>query len=297
VRQGYRPSDVAIGVARPVLAYPRLVDLANALLSLVASDADPYATGFDPTQPPNLDRVPKPGKAHDQLQQLLRVMHQELRTSTADPPLAPLASTPDANDPTRALYTRPLGSLELTRSIFFAPYTSNPLDASAHPVVKRDGRGVALIALDASGKIPAPFVDADGDGLADLDDLDRYVTSDGSRAPSPFFSLDGADGPRNAYGLAVNGGAPMYQAFDTRQTILAKVASDLVPLFDSQPKREAIMNLVAGMPVVFGAHDVNAASSKTYPPDPSLVDDWKLAHATPPPAGLALMGCTPAPVS
>ena len=28
-RQGYRPSQIALGVAQPILAYPQLVDLAN----------------------------------------------------------------------------------------------------------------------------------------------------------------------------------------------------------------------------------------------------------------------------
>src|SRR5207253_2640069 len=147
-------------------------------------------------------RTAKPGKARDSFQQLLRVLHQELRTSVADPATPTLGTRQDTNDPTRLVYTRPLGSLELARTVFFAPFTNNPLDASSHPMVRRDGRGFALVRALGDVKVPAPFVDALGDGFADLDDLGRFVTSDGSRAPSPFFSLDGVDGPRNAYGLA-----------------------------------------------------------------------------------------------
>src|SRR4029079_12726582 len=40
-RRGSRPTAVAMGAARPARSYPRLVELANALLRLLSSDTDP----------------------------------------------------------------------------------------------------------------------------------------------------------------------------------------------------------------------------------------------------------------
>ncbi|MGH7440214.1 MAG: hypothetical protein ACRENE_31365, partial [Polyangiaceae bacterium] len=63
-RQGYRPVGGALGALRPVLAYPRLRELTNATLRLLAPDSDPYAAK------PQLDaqgnRVPVPGAAYPQ---------------------------------------------------------------------------------------------------------------------------------------------------------------------------------------------------------------------------------------
>ncbi len=289
-RQGYRPSSIAIGVARPMLAYPRLVDFANSLLTLLASDSQPYSAGlFDPKEPlPPVvaNRAPVPGPASGQFQQLLKVLHEELRTETADPAVPLLTRTPDGNDPSRLVFNRPLRDLEVARQILFPSVleTPPPFDSSSHPLVLRDARGVGVVPL-VNGKVPAPFVDADDDLLPDLDALGEYVTADGTRVPSPLFSADGADGPRSS-GLALNGASPMYGFVDTRGTILAKVTSDLVPLLD--PKNEALLEGFArGMPLLFGAHDTGPSSSKTYPPDPTLPQAWTLQHpTTPAPANL-----------
>lgn len=291
-RQGYRPSQIALGVAQPLLAYPRLVDLANSLLSLIATDSDPYAGGlFDPTVGAPAGRVPVPGKASPQFQQILKVLHEELRTQVPDPASASLVTKSDTNDSSRDVLNRPLDDLELLHRIVFPSLaaTPAPVDLSSQPLVMRDRRGVALVPLDpTTHQIPAPFVDADGDGLADLDANWDFITKDGSRVPSPFFSIDGVDGPRQN-GLAVNGSLPMYAYFDTRATILAKLTSDIVPLLDPTPGKETLVNGIGGaLPLLFGAKDTSPATSKTYPPDPLLPQAWALQHpGTPAPANLA----------
>ena len=291
-RQGYRPSQVALGVAQPILGYPKLVDLANTLLSLLASDSNPYSAGlFDPTTPPPGGRMPVPGPASGEFQQLLRVLHEEMRSETASVPAGHLTAVADTNDPTRIVYGRPLDDLEITRGIFFPSLspTPPPIDLSSQPLVVRDPRGVAQVAL-VNGAVPAPFVDADGDQLADLDALGKFVTVDGSPVPSPFFTVDGFDGPRQN-GLALNGSAPMYGYLDTRSTVLAKVATDLVPLLDPTPgpHGEALIQGIAGsLPLLLGSKNANPTSQKTYPPDPGLPQVWALQHpGTPPPANLA----------
>jgi hypothetical protein len=290
-RQGYRPSQIALGVAQPILAYPALVDLANSLLSLLASDSNPYSAGLvDPSQPQPTARALVPGAASAQFQQLLSVLYQEMRTELPDPPRPILASIADTNDPSRVIYSRPLDDLEITRGILFPSASATPGSAfdAAQPLVLRDARGVALVSL-VDGKVPLPFMDSDGDGLADIDGTGAFLTADGSPVPSPFFSVDGVDGPRQN-GIALNGSAPMYSYVDAAGTILAKVTSDLVPLLNPVPgpKSEALLQGVAGgMPVLFGKKDAAPASQKTYAPDPSLPKTWTLQHPkTPAPPNL-----------
>ena len=93
-----------------------------------------------------------------------------MRTETPDPPVALLTSLADTNDPTRTIYNRPLDDLEITRDILFPSLSATPpsVFVASQPLVLRDPRGVALVPL-VNGVIPAPFVDANGDGLADLD--------------------------------------------------------------------------------------------------------------------------------
>ena len=103
-RRGYRPKDIAMGVSRPMASYPRLVELANALLRLLSSDIDPQgmlpAASAAPRKKPQdrtaADRVP--GKAHGALIDLLGVMKEELRTAKPLPDLPVLATTTDARD-------------------------------------------------------------------------------------------------------------------------------------------------------------------------------------------------------
>ncbi|MET0286255.1 MAG: hypothetical protein ABW352_17380 [Polyangiales bacterium] len=86
--------------------------------------------------------------------------------------------------------------------------------------VRRDTRGYALATKGS------PFVDEDGDGLADLDAEDRFVV-DGSgadRSPWPFVKARGADpvGDRDGEGRALNAaGEPMFSYFDANATVLA----------------------------------------------------------------------------
>ena len=89
-----------------------------------------------------------------------------------------------------------------------------------------------------NGQVPAPFVDADGDGLPDVDALGRFVTSDGSLPPSPFFSVDGASGPRDSSGRALSAsgnGALVYGYVGVHRTFGAALARDVRPFFQPDP--------------------------------------------------------------
>jgi len=279
-RRGYRPRDLAMGVARPLASYPRLVELANALLRLLSSDLDPLGM----TAPPDAahkkagertaaDRVP--GKAHGAFVELLGILREELAAAKALPDLPPLAITKDVRDPTLARLSRPRGNLELARSIFLA---QDPVFAIGEPrfVVARDGRGYARVALQ-NGKVPAPFVDLTGpsgvpDGLADLDPAGRFAVAGGGAAPSPFtaFAALGAapeaGTPRDPQGRALLGAAPAYDTIDVSSTYLASLTRDLVPLLEPDVTRqhETLMDLLGGFEVVAGRRQPGKDSLRTY---------------------------------
>lgn len=273
-RQGYRPLDLAIGVGRPILEYPQLVPMVQTLLSLLATDSDPYnpAGIIDPSKPlgPG-NRKPIAGKDAALMQQLLTVGREEFRSSVAPAPLALLTSTPDPAVPNRAILSRPRTSLELTRQILLQ---SDPaFDIGLSPtryVVARDPRAYAAVPL-VMGAVPAPFSDANADGLPDVDALGQFVTIDGSPVPSPFFSPDGVDGSRDAEGRATGVTTPtLYTYLDVGQTFLASLQNNLVPLLDPDPSHghETVLNALGGAYALFGSRDQGMASMRQYPPDP-----------------------------
>jgi hypothetical protein len=271
-RQGYRPSPLALGVARPALAYPRLVELMRALLAvLLADDQSPGAQAFVQAQ---------------------SVLYEELRTPSATPPLSLLTSAPDPSLGGLGVLSRPRSLLEAVQQVALTEADALTVGNPAYAVA-RDARGYASVPL-VGGQVPSPFVDADGDHLPDVDALGRFVTADGSLPPSPFFSVDGADGPRDASGRAITAstGAALYGYVGVHRTFAAALARDILPFFTPDPtqQKETAMNLVAALPVLSGERDPSASSTKSYPPDPHDVTAWNLGHTTPPPAGL---GTTP----
>lgn len=291
-RRGYRPTDVAMGVARPAVAYPRLVELANALLRLLSSDVDPLGLALADASSTDTKERKKakdrtaadrtPGKAHAALVDMLAIMKEELATAKPLPDLPPLGITKDARDPSLARLSRPRGNLEMARSILLA---QDPAFSIGQPrfVVARDVRGFAKVQL-AAGKVPAPFVDLTGsqgsgkggpDGLPDVDDLGRFLTP-GADAPSPFpvfaaLHPVGAPGPdpttkRDAQGRALLGSATTYEYIDVSSTYLASLTRDLVPLLEPDPKREheTVMDLLGGLSVVAGTRQPGKDSLRAY---------------------------------
>jgi hypothetical protein len=270
-RVGYRPADVAQGVAQPALSYPRFPELANALLRLLASDTDPLGLTLPPDAPRKkpadrtaADRIP--GPAHAPLVKLLEVAQEELANAQAIPDLPPLTTAQDSGDPYLLRLSRPRGNLEMTRAILLA---SDPAFSIGDPkwTVARDFRGVAKVAVDGSGKLPAPFVDATGpggkpDGLPDIDDLGRFVTT-GTDAPTPFLSYGAAPAgvTRDA-----SGKVKAYDYIDVSSTYLASFSRDLVPLLepDVTKKHETIMDLLAGLYAVAGEREKGMDSVRKY---------------------------------
>jgi hypothetical protein len=272
-RAGYRPMNLALGAARPVVAYPGLRDFTNATLKILSADSDPY----DPT--PQRDakgnRIAVPGSAYPQLTRLLEVAHAELLTSTADPPLAPLAVTPDPQTG-RSVLSRPRSDLEALGTLFFA---QDPMygGGEARYIVQRDARGYVVVPK-VGGNVPPPFVDRDNDGLPDVDALGDFVTSTGQPAPSPFLAIGAPPAlARDTFARALNapGGQLVFGYLDTSHTYTASLVQKLGALVDPNPadKHETLMDVLAGVRVLLGARDGSAATTKTYSDGTSVAYD------------------------
>jgi hypothetical protein len=272
-RQGYRPIPVALGAIRPILSYPRLVELARSVVTPMLSEDMPL----------------RPEAAA--YNSLTNAGYQELRSPSDPSPTIALSATPDPLLG-RAVLSRPRTSLEAVRSVLSF---ENADFATATPnyIVQRDSRGYAAVPL-VNGGVPAPFVDTTGpnggpDGLPDVDSLGRFVTSNGIPATSPFFAPGEQDGARDLYGRAQgNGsGALLYGYTDALRTALGALARDSKSFFaTTSMDTETAMNALAALPVLAGTRDSQPVSSKVYPPDPYAVQNWQVGHTGTPPAGL-----------
>ncbi len=285
-REGYRPLPIALGTVRPILSYPRLVELTRSvvapLLSQPGQTEGPAALAYD---------------------DLMSASYEELRSPSDPAPALALTTTSDPLLPGRAVLSRPRTSLEATRSIL--SFVS-PDFATGTPdfLVQRDSRGYAAVPL-VNGAVPSPFIDQTGpagapDLLPDVDALGQFITSNGVPPPSPFFAPGDPDGPRDTLGRALgsaSGGALEYGYVDAYQTALAALARSSQTFFapDVVATKETAMNALAALPVLAGTRDVLPTSAKVYPPDPFAVHNWNVGHASaPPPAGL---GTTPVTLS
>ena len=279
-RQGYRPIPIELGTTRPVLSYPRLVELTRSvvtpMLSQPGQTEGPEALGYD---------------------ELTNAGYQELR-SPGDP--APALALTATLDPVvgRAVLSRPRTSLEAVHSIL-GYQSASFLSGTPDFIVQRDPRGYAAVPL-VNGAVPSPFVDlAPTDGLPDVDALGQFVTSNGTPVVSPFFAPGLQDGPRDTYGRAqttAGNTSLVYGYVDAYQTALGALARDSKPFFAAggPMTQETAMNALAALPVIAGTRDPQPTSTKVYPPDPYALENWKVGHTGPPPAGL---GTTPVTLS
>ncbi len=212
-RRGYRPLRLALGVARPLLAYPDFDTLARQALTTID-------TG---------------GAAGTEWEQLLRVTALEMATANVAPPPAAGAR----------------GTLAIARELLFtedAAFGAGP----ARYLVARDLRGLAQ-PEPRSGTVPAPFVDADRDGLADIDALGRFVAADGAllALPTPFTIRGEATVRRDPAGRALrDDGAPLFRTFDASRTLLAGVTREAAPWF--APDAPVALDLAVGLPLLLG---------------------------------------------
>jgi len=195
LRQGYRPPAVAIGLLRPVLAHPRTDAVLEDTLRLIREGR--------PGAPE--------GSAHAQFNTLLATLRAEM--ATAGPSTATVAGT--TLDATLDLVFRGESSLGTNHTI---------------PALRRDARGLAVVNA-VNGALPAPFADADRDGLADARGGAFVRGETPVDAPAPFPARFTPAVTRDAQGRALApGGAALYRYADLDTTLLATLARQVQPL-------------------------------------------------------------------
>ncbi len=211
-RVGYLPARHGLGGLRAVANYPGLHELLRAVTRAIAPG----------------------GHAKPELDALVAALGVTLRN--AAPSATPMA--PDR-----------IGRLGLDLLLSESPLLGGP---TSLPLVRRDHRGVAAVAMDATGNPIAPFVDADADGLADVDELGHFVDANGVplATPAPFEPPAGDPTAPNIFrdpdgrALASPDGAPLYAYVDLDRTLLAALSRDAADLFD--PDRGTALDLFRG---------------------------------------------------
>jgi hypothetical protein len=213
-RAGYRPMQVA-DLVRTFVSYAGLDDLLGKTLDLLLDGND------EPTP---------------ELTALVTALARELQT------VKPLAAPSDQSR-----------TLKLAVDLFL---TTSPDfgDGKPRPLTQRDWRGLAQINPDGNGQLPAPFVDNNGDGLADADASGQFLGANGKplTLASPFPQAGTTDtAPRDNLGRLIDAqGRPVYRYLDLDPTFVAALTREAVPLFD--PKKDTALGLLWGTSALMG---------------------------------------------
>ncbi|MFO0681471.1 MAG: hypothetical protein U0234_05455 [Sandaracinus sp.] len=237
-RTGYRPLRLALGVIRPILSYPEFDHFAEVALRALTDLPDDLPGGTTD------------GVAADELVNVEGALALYLASmQPADPLPAGERST-----------------LQLSRDLLFTTNTAFG-SGTSHYVVLRDDRGIAL---PVSGTVAAPFADVDGDGLADVDRLGRFVDDTGALLdlPRPFALRDEGAIPRDSGGRALtSAGLQIYEYLNADETMLAGVVREGLPWFRGD--HPTVLDLTRGLPTLLGARATSThrygMATLTYP--------------------------------
>lgn len=236
-RRGYRPSNVGLGMMGAAMSYPDLRDLTSTAITLLG----PL------------------GEGQAELKRVLNVIKQKMAFMTPEVFGLPVLSSAGPGQ-----LNRPRTTVEMFRELMLAQddrFAPSPSDPPRY-IALRDRRGY-VVPMNLSG----PFVDKDGDGLADVDGFGRFVDGQGA-------AVD-VDTPFRIPGNAVIGGFDefgrssenLYQYVDTSRTPAASLSSVLTPLLDAteyadpedpnafQSEYETFMYLLAGANVLLGPRE------------------------------------------
>ena len=241
-RRGYRPFQVGLGAVRPALAYPNLRTLTTSAISLVAPG----------------------GSAATELQQVLGVLQQEMVTATpTKPPLGYLTIDAATDQP-----SRPRSALEFTKALFLAQDPAFSTGTPSMFIAQRDLRGLVVPAGNTPGlvgTVPAPFVDLNNDGYADVDAFGRFVDMNGAALPldPPFAIPEETTAAVDTFGRPTTS-ATTFAYLDTSKALVGGLTSSLLPLVDPtvqttpgdpngwQKENETLMYALSGAYLLYG---------------------------------------------
>lgn len=217
-RSGYRPLRLGLGVVRPLLAYPEIDTFVDLTLRTLT----------------DLPEDPTDGLAAEEFRAVHTALAMEMAGMEPSDPLGPGERS----------------TLDLTRELMFTSDTRFGGTTAPRWVLRRDDRAIAL---PRGGIVAAPFVDGDADGLADIDDLGRFVDGTGGilDVPAPFALWNETGIPRDGSGRAIDGTAtPFYEYVDADDTFGAAVVREGLPLFDRDAP--TLLQLARGLPELLG---------------------------------------------
>jgi hypothetical protein len=186
------------------------------------------------------------GTAETEWKQVLTALSKALHT---------VQPVPNPGDPER--------TLRLALNVVLATHP-DLASGTARPLVQRDFRGVAMATM-AGGTVTPPFVDLDGDGLADVDAMGHYVDATGAPLdlPTPFPETGKADtAPRDSLGralIAQGSTTTLYQYLDLDGTVIGGMTREALTLMD--PKKDTTLGLVWGASALLGPR---ATQTKVY---------------------------------
>ena len=119
------------------------------------------------------------------------------------------------------------------------PFVPDPAMGAPAWAVRADVHGNPQV-TDRANRLPAPFVDADGDGAADVDDLGRPVDAQGEIIRRPAFGRPGESG-YDAQGRAVtDDGELLYTYVDAKQTALSHLLQLLRAALEADAHRDLL---------------------------------------------------------
>lgn len=143
-------------------------------------------------------------------------------------------------------------------------------------VARVDHRGLPVVRRDGRGQLYAPFVDRDGDGLADADGAGHFVDFNGvSLGELAPFGAPGESGllVRDAEGRAVSDGEAIFEYVDLNETTMAF----LLLQSGEFAKRDVLFDLVKALDGVLPAPEARVDAEtgvayRGYGPDHPLMD-------------------------
>ncbi len=189
-----------------------------------------------------LGMITSGGSAETEWNHVVAALGAELRAASA-------VSTPA--DPERSI------TLALNLLLSTSPDLA---DGTPRPLTARDYRGVALGNLSSG-----PFIDSDGDGLADTDGQGHFVDAAGKLLdlPTPFVEPGKSDSaPRDTQGRALvtaGGSDLLYGYLDLDGTVVGGLTREALALMD--PTKDTTLGLVYGASTLLGPR---MATQKIY---------------------------------
>ncbi len=211
-RQGYRPLRLALGVTRPVMAYPELDTFADLALATIID-----------------------GAAAEEFTELQRALALEMATMEPN-------TTPPGERTTLEL----MRELMFTEDDLFAVSSPSWIllrDRRGIAMPASDASGALLapfVDLDRDGL-------ADVDGLGRFVDPRGEVLA----LPAPFYVQDEGAVPRDTVGRALRSdGTRYFEYLDASRTMLAGTTAELAPWFS--PESPTLMQMSRGLPLLLG---------------------------------------------